>query len=132
MVVTHSIPAMLVPSARLRTGSRVFTTLPSRADMNVPMPIVTSTHQRALVDTGSTVGEADCSATGALDKKIDSIDGGNGCADIAGRNREFYSVRAVDIQPPRANPTDMVTALPSINYRRLVLAGLVAIVVLLV
>ena len=98
----------------------------------MPTPIVTSTHQRALVDTGSTVGEADCSATGALDKKIDSIDGGNGCADIAGRNREFYSVRAVDIQPPRANPTDMVTALPSINYRRLVLAGLVAIVVLLV
>src|SRR5215217_2177567 len=95
---------MLVPSARLRTGSSVFTTLPSSADMNVPMPIVTSTHQRALADTDSAVGEADCSATGALDKKVGSIEGGNGCADIAGRHREFHSVRAVDIQPPSANP----------------------------
>jgi len=59
------------------------------------MPIVTSTHQRGLVDTGSADGEADCSATGALDKKIASIEGGNGCADIAGRHREFHSVRAV-------------------------------------
>jgi len=45
-VVTHSMPATLAPNARASTGRSVLTTLPSSADMNVPTPTVTSTHQR--------------------------------------------------------------------------------------
>src|SRR4051812_1257456 len=39
---------MVVPSSRLRMGSRVLTMLPSSADMKVPTPMVRRTHQRVL------------------------------------------------------------------------------------
>jgi hypothetical protein len=44
--VTHSISATLACSSARITGSTVFTTLPSSADMNVPTPTVKRIHQR--------------------------------------------------------------------------------------
>src|SRR5450759_1064824 len=45
MTTTHSMDATLECSALLMTGTATLTTLPSRADMNVPTPTAASTHQ---------------------------------------------------------------------------------------
>src|SRR5450756_1538396 len=52
MTTTHSMDATLECSALLMTGTATLTTLPSRADMNVPTPTAASTHQ-ALRGTGA-------------------------------------------------------------------------------
>src|SRR3954462_1440371 len=49
MVMTHSIVATPTPKAWLTTGRTVLTTLPSSADMKVPTPTASNTHQ--LEDT---------------------------------------------------------------------------------
>src|SRR5512133_1504694 len=49
------MPATLAPNARASTGRSVFTMLPSSADMNVPTPTVTRTHQRFAHSVGGSL-----------------------------------------------------------------------------